>query len=102
MKMFLSSIFGVGQEQLPSEAEILLAFNQKITGTHSVDMSLAFVTGDDREHLHSAAQMLPVAIRLNEKRAGMHSVRTRCRHWLTRKCFFFLLLFLLILHYYYF
>ncbi|XP_015761625.1 PREDICTED: uncharacterized protein LOC107340758 isoform X2 [Acropora digitifera] len=103
MKMFLSSIFGVGQEQLPSEAEILLAFNQKITGTHSVDMSLAFVTGDDREHLHSAAQMLPVATRLNEKMTGMHSVRTRCRHWLTRKCFaFFLLLFLLIFYHYYF
>lgn len=99
--MFLTSIFG--QEQLPSEAEILLFFNEKITGTHSVDMSSAFVTGDDREHLHSAAQMLPVAIRLNEKRAGMHSVRTRCRRWLTRKCFaFFLLLFLLILHHYYF
>ena len=101
MKMFLTSIFG--REQLPSEAEILLAFNQKITGTHSVDMSLAFVTGDDREHLHSAAQMLPVATRLNEKKTGTHSVRMRCRHWLTRKCFaFFLLLFLLILHHYYF
>ena len=101
MKMFLTSIFG--QEQLPSEAEILLFFNQKITRTLSVDMSNAFVTGDDREHPHSAAQMLPVATRLNEKKTGMQSVRTCCRHWLTRKFFaFVLLLFLLILYYYYF
>ena len=101
MKMFLTSNFG--QEQLPSEAEILLAFNQKITGTHSVDMSLAFVTGDDREHLHSAAQMLPVATRLNEKMTGTHSVRTCCRHWVNRKSVaFFLFFFLCLIFYYYF
>ena len=70
----LDLIFGVGREQLPSEAEILRDFNQKITGTHSVHISDADATGVDREHLHRAAQILPVATVFNEKKTGTRIV----------------------------
>ena len=66
----LTSIFGVDRKQLPSEAEILLVFDQKITGSHIVDVCTAVDTGVDRQHLRSAAQILS----FNEKKA-MHRVR---------------------------
>ncbi|XP_015761626.1 PREDICTED: dual specificity mitogen-activated protein kinase kinase 1-like isoform X3 [Acropora digitifera] len=71
----LTSIFGVGQKKLPSEAEILLLLNQKIKGSHIVDICTAMDTGVDREHLRSTAEMLPFARRFNEKKQGMHRVR---------------------------
>ena len=71
----LTSIFGVGRKQLPSEAEILLVLGQKITGSHIVDICTAVDTDVDREHLRSAAQILPFARRFNEKKEGMHRVR---------------------------
>ena len=71
----LTSVFGVGQRKLPSEAEILLFFNRKIKGSHIVDICTAVDTGVDREHLRSIAEMLPFARRFNEKKEGMHRVR---------------------------
>lgn len=71
----LTSVFGVGQRKLPSEAEILLFFNRKIKGSHIVDICTAVDTGVDREHLRSTAEMLPFARRFNEKKEGMHRVR---------------------------
>ena len=70
----LTSVFGVGQRKLPSEAEILLFLNRKIKGSHIVDICTAVDTGVDREHLSSTAEMLPFARRFNEKKA-MHRVR---------------------------
>ena len=70
----LTLIFGARRKQLPSEAEILLVFNQKITGTHTVDISSAVATGVDREHLYTAAQILPVATVFNEKKTGTRIV----------------------------
>ena len=70
----LTSVFGVGQKKLPSEAEILLFFNQKKKVLHIVDICTAVDTGVDREHLRSTAEMLPFARRFNEKKA-MHKVR---------------------------
>ena len=71
----LTSVFGVGQRKLPSEAEILLFLNRKIKGSHIVDICTAVDTGVDREHLRSTAEMLPFARRFNEKKEGMHRVR---------------------------